>query len=110
MSGSIPHGIYTWYDVKVFLSTSSFSPQLLISNRSVSDYTHRIGRTGRAGLHGKAVSFCTKDDSGLFYDLKQMLISSPVSNCPSDLANHPDAQHKPGTVVTKKRKEEKILI
>ncbi|XP_028967968.1 probable ATP-dependent RNA helicase DDX23 [Galendromus occidentalis] len=78
--------------------------------KSIEDYTHRIGRTGRAGLHGKAVSFCTKDDSGLFYDLKQMLISSPVSNCPSDLANHPDAQHKPGTVVTKKRKEEKILI
>lgn len=74
------------------------------------DYTHRIGRTGRAGHHGKAISFCTKDDSALFYDLKQMLLASPVSNCPTELANHPDAQHKPGTVVTKKRKEEKILV
>uniref|UniRef100_T1J8Z4 Probable ATP-dependent RNA helicase DDX23 n=1 Tax=Strigamia maritima TaxID=126957 RepID=T1J8Z4_STRMM len=77
--------------------------------KSIEDYTHRIGRTGRAGKNGKAISFCTKDDSGLFYDLKQCLVNSPVSSCPSELANHPDAQHKPGTVFTKKRREEKIF-
>ncbi|KAL1439025.1 hypothetical protein MTO96_047493 [Rhipicephalus appendiculatus] len=77
--------------------------------KSIEDYTHRIGRTGRAGLHGKAVSFVTKEDSHLFYDLKQLIMSSPVSTCPPELANHPDAQHKPGTVVTKKRREEKIF-
>ncbi|HTD05517.1 DEAD/DEAH box helicase, partial [Undibacterium sp.] len=27
--------------------------------RSVTDYTHRIGRTGRAGLSGTAISFCS---------------------------------------------------
>ncbi|XP_064455171.1 probable ATP-dependent RNA helicase DDX23 isoform X2 [Ornithodoros turicata] len=77
--------------------------------KSIEDYTHRIGRTGRAGLHGKAVSFLTKEDSHLFYDLKALMLSSPVSTCPPELANHPDAQHKPGTVVTKKRREEKIF-
>ncbi|EEC05998.1 DEAD box ATP-dependent RNA helicase, putative [Ixodes scapularis] len=77
--------------------------------KSIEDYTHRIGRTGRAGLTGKAVSFVTKEDSHLFYDLKQLIMSSPVSTCPPELANHPDAQHKPGTVVTKKRREEKIF-
>ncbi|XP_026684095.1 probable ATP-dependent RNA helicase DDX23 [Diaphorina citri] len=78
--------------------------------KSIEDYTHRIGRTGRAGKEGLAVSFCTKDDSHLFYDLKQMMISSPVSTCPPELLNHPDAQHKPGTVmVPKKRREEKIF-
>ena len=42
--------------------------------KSIEDYTHRIGRTGRAGKAGIAVSFLTKDDSGVFYDLKQVLI------------------------------------
>lgn len=77
--------------------------------KTIEDYTHRIGRTGRAGKTGIAVSFLTKDDSPLFYDLKQCIISSPVSTCPAELLNHPDAQHKPGTVVTKKRREEKIF-
>ncbi|XP_021945680.1 probable ATP-dependent RNA helicase DDX23 [Folsomia candida] len=77
--------------------------------KSIEDYTHRIGRTGRAGKNGIAITFLTKDDSALFYDLKQLLVNSPVSTCPPDLANHPDAQHKPGTVVTKKRREEKIF-
>lgn len=77
--------------------------------KTIEDYTHRIGRTGRAGKTGCAISFLTKDDSPLFYDLKQMLTSSPVSTCPPELMNHPEAQHKPGTVVTKKRREEKIF-
>ncbi|XP_014206061.1 probable ATP-dependent RNA helicase DDX23 [Copidosoma floridanum] len=77
--------------------------------KSIEDYTHRIGRTGRAGKNGIAISFCTKDDSHLFYDLKQIVLSSPISTCPPELLNHPDAQHKPGTVVTKKRREEKIF-
>ncbi|XP_063984816.1 probable ATP-dependent RNA helicase DDX23 [Diachasmimorpha longicaudata] len=77
--------------------------------KTIEDYTHRIGRTGRAGKAGLAISFCTKDDSHLFYDLKQTILSSPISTCPPELLNHPDAQHKPGTVVTKKRREEKIF-
>lgn len=40
--------------------------------KTIEDYTHRIGRTGRAGKTGIAVTFLTKDDSGTFYDLKQV--------------------------------------
>merc|ERR1719323_2277188 len=78
--------------------------------KSIEQYTHRIGRTGRAGKSGLAITFLTQDDSPLFYDLKQMLLSSPISHCPPELANHPDAQNKPGTVVQKKRKDEKIFV
>jgi len=72
--------------------------------KSVQDYTHRIGRTGRAGKAGKAITFLTKEDSAVFYDLKEVILESPVSQCPPELLNHPDAQHKPGTVVTKRNK------
>lgn len=73
------------------------------------DYIHRIGRTGRAGKSGVAMTFLTKEDSAVFYDLKQAILESPVSTCPPELANHPDAQHKPGTILTKKRREETIF-
>lgn len=74
------------------------------------DYTHRIGRTGRAGKQGVAITFVTKEDSFLFYDLKQLLLQSSVSSCPPELAHHPEAQHKPGTIVQKKRKDETVFI
>jgi ATP-dependent RNA helicase DDX23/PRP28 len=36
-------------------------------------YTHRIGRTGRAGKTGVATTFLTLFDSDVFYDLKQVI-------------------------------------
>ena len=42
--------------------------------KSIEDYTHRIGRTGRAGKSGTAITFLTKEDSHLFYDLKIYLL------------------------------------
>lgn len=40
--------------------------------KNIEDYTHRIGRTGRAGKTGIAVTFLTKEDVGVYYDLKQV--------------------------------------
>ncbi|KAK3547341.1 hypothetical protein QTP86_018929 [Hemibagrus guttatus] len=77
--------------------------------KNIEDYIHRIGRTGRAGKSGVAMTFLTKEDSSVFYDLKQAILESPVSTCPPELTNHPDAQHKPGTILTKKRREETIF-
>lgn len=74
--------------------------------KNVEDYTHRIGRTGRAGKAGCAMTFLTNDDAMVFYDLKQVLMESPVSVCPPELANHPQAQQKPGTFSMKKKKDE----
>ncbi len=71
---------------------------------SVTDYTHRIGRTGRAGMKGVAISFITNEDSDIMYDLKQMLqtTNNPV---PSELAHHPAARVKPGIVAAKPRRD-----
>ncbi|KAF7139354.1 hypothetical protein RHSIM_Rhsim07G0213500 [Rhododendron simsii] len=60
-------------------------------------YTHRIGRTGRAGKTGVATTFLTLGDSDVFYDLKQMLIQSN-SPVPPELVRHKSSKFKPGTI------------
>lgn len=40
-------------------------------------YVHRIGRTGRAGLGGKAISFCDQEEKSLLRDI-QKLISKTI--------------------------------
>lgn len=60
-------------------------------------YTHRIGRTGRAGKTGVATTFLTHHDSDVFYDLKQMLTQSN-SPVPPELARHEASKFKPGTI------------
>lgn len=77
---------------------------------TIEAYTHRIGRTGRAGKKGEAISFLTKEDSHLFYDLKQLLLKSPHSSMPQEFSNHPDALNKPGTVIQKKGKDTKDMF
>jgi ATP-dependent RNA helicase RhlE len=37
------------------------------------DYVHRIGRTGRAGLEGDAISLVCVDESGLLADIEKLL-------------------------------------
>ncbi|KAJ4907143.1 DEAD-box ATP-dependent RNA helicase 21 [Raphanus sativus] len=60
-------------------------------------YTHRIGRTGRAGKSGVATTFLTLCDTDVFYDLKQILVQSN-SAVPPELARHEESRSKPGTV------------
>ncbi|KAK9460006.1 P-loop containing nucleoside triphosphate hydrolase protein [Lipomyces oligophaga] len=56
--------------------------------RSIESYTHRIGRTGRAGKSGVAITFLTNDDQDTFYDLRQMLSKSPLSKVPEELRRY----------------------
>ncbi len=37
------------------------------------DYVHRIGRTGRAGLEGLALSLVSHEESGLLHDIRKLL-------------------------------------
>ncbi|EKV07664.1 DEAD/DEAH box helicase, putative [Penicillium digitatum PHI26] len=62
---------------------------------SIESYTHRVGRTGRAGKSGVAITFLGSEDSDVMYDLKQMLIKSPISRVPEELRKHEAAQSKP---------------
>ncbi|KAL2859844.1 mRNA splicing protein PRP28 [Aspergillus lucknowensis] len=72
---------------------------------SIESYTHRIGRTGRAGKSGVAITFLGNEDSDVMYDLKQMLIKSPISRVPEELRKHEAAQSKPTRGMGKKIEE-----
>ncbi|KGI78821.1 DEAD/DEAH box helicase [Oleiagrimonas soli] len=47
------------------------------------DYVHRIGRTGRAGASGLAVSLVSHEESGLLRDIK-MLLKDEIDIAPMD--------------------------
>ncbi|XP_059285626.1 DEAD-box ATP-dependent RNA helicase 21 isoform X1 [Lycium ferocissimum] len=64
---------------------------------NIEAYTHRIGRTGRAGKTGIATTFLTMHDTEVFYDLKQMLTQSN-SPVPPELARHEASKFKPGSI------------
>ena len=72
---------------------------------SIESYTHRIGRTGRAGKSGVAITFLGNEDTDVMYDLKQMLSKSPISRVPDDLRKHEAAQSKPMRGMGKKIEE-----
>lgn len=56
--------------------------------KEIEAYTHRIGRTGRAGKKGCAISFVTDSDTDLLYDLKQQLLNTN-NIVPLELSSHP---------------------
>lgn len=61
---------------------------------SIESYTHRIGRTGRAGKSGVSLTFLGPEDSEVLYELRQMISKSPVSRVPEELARHEAAQQR----------------
>ncbi|KAK0416091.1 hypothetical protein QR680_012294 [Steinernema hermaphroditum] len=63
--------------------------------KSIEDYNHQIGRTGRAGKKGRAVTFVTQDDKDVFSDLKQCLVDSP---------------QKPGVFTGAKKRQDEMLF
>lgn len=53
-------------------------------------YVHRIGRTGRAGATGEAISFCSDDERGSLRDIEKLL-GGPIpvqGNMPKPTAEH----------------------
>eukprot|EP00164_Ancoracysta_twista_P014821 GFYU01024276.1.p2 GENE.GFYU01024276.1~~GFYU01024276.1.p2 ORF type:complete len:198 (+),score=71.92 GFYU01024276.1:68-595(+) len=74
---------------------------------NIQEYTHRIGRTGRAGKQGLATGLLTMEDSDIFFDLKQLLAASN-NTIPPELANHEAAMHKPGTDAKLRREQAKF--
>ncbi|KAG8954718.1 mRNA splicing protein prp28 [Tulasnella sp. 424] len=72
-------------------------------SNTIEAYVHRIGRTGRAGKTGIAITFLSNDDDEVMYDLKQEISKSPVSKVPPELARHEAAQQKVTREMKRKR-------
>ncbi|KAI9103053.1 P-loop containing nucleoside triphosphate hydrolase protein [Phlyctochytrium arcticum] len=78
--------------------------------KSIEAYTHRIGRTGRAGKEGVAITFLSEHtDAEVFWDLKTLMMKSGNSTVPPWLARHEAAQAKGGGFKAKRKHEETIF-
>lgn len=62
-----------------------------LPTRSIENYTHRIGRTGRAGKEGLATSFITDEDEGIMAALRAYL-ESTGNQVPDRLSRHSSAK------------------
>ncbi|MBE6089202.1 MAG: DEAD/DEAH box helicase [Clostridium beijerinckii] len=72
-------------------------------------YVHRIGRTGRAGEKGKAISFCVNEKDKLLSEIEEFIgFKIPVYNLPEKIMVEKEKNQGIKTLKSKpKRKEEK---
>ncbi|OWZ59794.1 pre-mRNA-splicing ATP-dependent RNA helicase PRP28 [Cryptococcus neoformans] len=82
----------------------------LVINWQMSDtiekYVHRIGRTGRAGKTGVAITFLTNDDDEVMYDLRVEVEKSKMSKMNPELARHEAARTRVTREMKRKRGDE----
>jgi ATP-dependent RNA helicase RhlE len=64
------------------------------------DYVHRIGRTGRAGASGTAISLVSSDEAGLLKDIERVVgrsiprVQAPNVTSPAAPAVHVSREHE----------------
>lgn len=70
-------------------------------------YVHRIGRTGRAGSGGKAITFVTKDDVMSLYEIEEhigvMIEEKELPRLEKSKASHFVAEHKEAVKIAPQR-------
>jgi ATP-dependent RNA helicase DDX23/PRP28 len=82
----------------------------LVINWQMSDtiekYVHRIGRTGRAGKDGTAITFLDNMDEEVMFDLKNEIAKSRKSTMNPELARHEAARQKVTREMKRKRDDD----
>lgn len=74
---------------------------------TIEAYTHRIGRTGRAGKKGIAVSLVTGADTEIYFDLKKLLTDSQQA-VPPELARHEASKIDPKSQAGKQKRSDTV--
>eukprot|EP00668_Euglena_longa_P012731 GGOE01015208.1.p1 GENE.GGOE01015208.1~~GGOE01015208.1.p1 ORF type:complete len:557 (+),score=147.98 GGOE01015208.1:196-1671(+) len=77
--------------------------------KTIEFYTHRIGRTGRAGAKGVAVSYLMPADVDIMFDLTKLL-QSCKQVVPKELLDHEGSKGKPGSIEFKTAKRKDTVI
>ena len=77
--------------------------------KTIEFYTHRIGRTGRAGARGVAVSYLSNDDVDIMFDLTKLL-QNCKQHVPKELLDHEGSKGKPGSIEFKTAKKKDTVI
>lgn len=72
---------------------------------TIEKYVHRIGRTGRAGKLGVAITFLSEQDDEVMFDLKKEIEKSPISTMNQELARHDAAKTRVTREMKRKREE-----
>lgn len=79
----------------------------LVINWQMSDtiekYVHRIGRTGRAGKTGVAITFLDNNDDEVMFELKNEIQKSAMSTMNPELSRHEAARQKVTREMKRKR-------
>lgn len=73
--------------------------------KNISEFIHRAGRSGRAGVKGKAFTFLTTEDEDIFYDVRTFMQRNEFK-MPENFKEHPAAQVKPGTLAQIARRKQ----
>jgi ATP-dependent RNA helicase DDX23/PRP28 len=73
---------------------------------TIEKYVHRIGRTGRAGKTGLAITFLDNNDEEVMFDLKNEIAKSPMSTMNPELARHEAARQKVTRDMKRKRDDD----
>jgi ATP-dependent RNA helicase RhlE len=68
-------------------------------------YVHRIGRTGRAGALGQAISFCAEDEREYLFDIEKL-----IGKCLPAVEDHPYPSPHGVAPITKKKAPAKAAV
>ena len=77
--------------------------------KDIEAYTHRIGRTGRAGQTGLATLLLSDTETEIMYDLRALL-EKGNQRVPPELRDNPASSSKAGSGVVPRKRRDTVIF